>query len=329
LSRRRIAKLAGVTTDTVTSAFHMLAAAELMQTENRRRERREGGFKTYYRLSAELYPRNDADEWRKFPAELLYGGHWCMLPQPSARHAYIALLCLDPIADESAYLARLMDVGNAEPWWEERCEGDEDIAEYYLEPLLKWRFLNRHRAERATVSLSELSRLTAMPKGTVTSALQILTTPVFGGCEAKKGGTIPPIPLVARGPACDLEPTWYVPDQRAWEWDWRIDVLNDPKRVEMHRLQKWPSLSQRRRDASDRTRSRNAKAGLARKAGREPHRKGPSQAAKEEQPGGPAAVPSVSSTSRLMELLERSDSLSSEEEAELNRLTFASDELPF
>jgi hypothetical protein len=56
LSRRRLAALAGITMDSVAAAYQRLVTLNLMELERRSRARHEGGYKTFFRLAATLYP---------------------------------------------------------------------------------------------------------------------------------------------------------------------------------------------------------------------------------------------------------------------------------
>jgi hypothetical protein len=93
LSRRRVAALAGVHKDTATSAINRLVIAGLADTERRSRGQHEGGYMTFYRLAASLYPRRD-EPYADIPAHLFYGGTWFLLPSPACRHLYVVLACL-------------------------------------------------------------------------------------------------------------------------------------------------------------------------------------------------------------------------------------------
>jgi hypothetical protein len=241
LSRRRMAALAGINKDTATHAIRQLVRLGLMEIERRPRAKYEGGYKTYYRLAAPLYPQADDEPYATIPGALLYGGTWFLLPSPACRQLYVVLACLDPIGDEDAYLERIATaIGDEWSVFADRLDIDleefEDDEE--LEATVKATLLAQRR-ESAVVSLSEIEGYAGLQRSTVIEAIQVLTTPMFGN-EVIDGKTYPPIPLIVKGPVPPRTPTWYAPDRRAWGWAWNSGLLNTPEQVEARRQQLWP-----------------------------------------------------------------------------------------
>jgi hypothetical protein len=231
LSWRRIARLAGMDKDTVTTAITRLRADRLLEIDKRPRAKYEGGYKTYYRLATALYPQGD-ERYAQIPGSLFYGGAWFMLPSPACRHLYVVIACLDPIADERAYLERIAEK-TAGGWGIFADDEDEAIEDdEKREVVIKAKILAKRRTSEPQ-SLSDLGRHSGLQRSTVVKALQVLTTPIFGGRE---------IPLILKGEAAPRTPTWYAPDRRAWDWYWKSDCLNSPADAERERGRLWPFL---------------------------------------------------------------------------------------
>jgi hypothetical protein len=261
LSRRRIARLAGVDKDAATQAVRRLVGLGLLQIRRVPRAKYEGGYKTFYRLAAELYPRPEGeDPYAEIPGNLIYGGVWSLLPTAAARHMFSVLACLDQIGDETAYLAKIEEDFGAVQWeeldfapevWETlSAQAPRDLPEQHFytawTAAIKREMLSRRRMA-SPVSLTELQHLTGLTRGTVIEALQVLTKPIFGNVrDATTGHWTPPIALVAKGRASPRRPTWYVPDRRAWTWYWKPEYLNDSRRAANIRKERWPELPPRR-----------------------------------------------------------------------------------
>lgn len=254
LSRRRIARLAGLNKDTVGQAFNRLVALGLMQTRREPRGKYLGGYRTWYRLAASLYPADREDPYAEIPSDLFYGGAWGVLPTAAARHLYVVLACLDPVGNETAYLESILEDthGDMGPWWDlydedplryleyDPSEGRYDSSD--LEAKLRIDYLAEYRA-RHPASLAELADYSGMTRATVSSALQVLTTPIFGGRQrADSTKQDPPLALVIKGDAPARLPTWYVPDRRATTWYFEASWLNDPEKFETLRRERWPTL---------------------------------------------------------------------------------------
>jgi hypothetical protein len=237
LSRRRIARLAGVDKDTVTTAIKSLRAHPLLEIDKRPRAKYEGGYKTYYRLTTSLYPQGD-ERYAQIPGSLFSGGSWFMLPSPACRHLYVVIACLDPIADERAYLEHIAEKTD-EGWGLFADDEDEAIEDdEKREVVIKAKILAKRRASEPQ-SLSDLGRHSGLQRSTVVKALQVLTTPIFGGREID-GVQYPPIPLILKGEAPPRIPTWYAPDRCAWVWHWTSECLNSPADAEKARRRLWP-----------------------------------------------------------------------------------------
>lgn len=260
LSRRRIARLAGVDKDAATGAIRRLAGLGLLQMRRVPRAKYEGGYKTYFRLSTKLYPVEDEEPYAEIRGNLIYGGTWSLLPTAAARHLYVVLACLDPIGDEAAFLAKIEedlgtvqweDLDFAEDVWETVvAQVPRDLQENHIHAVwidaIKREMLSRRRLSNP-VSLTELQQLSGLTRGTVIEALQVLTKPIFGNRrDSNTGAWTPPISLVAKGKADPRRPTWYAPDRRAWTWYWKPQYLNDPKSAATTQSEYWPELQHRR-----------------------------------------------------------------------------------
>ncbi len=241
LSRRQMAALAGVTKDTATGALRRLTGEGLAEVERRPRPQPAGGYSSYYRLAAFLYPQGD-ELHVKLPARLFYGGTWSLLPKPAYRHLYIVLACLDPIGDEAAYLSRLAHEldGN----WD-RMGDDQDQrieAPEKRKAVIQEKALAKQRGAEP-LSTNALVRYSGLRRSTVVEALHALTVPLFGKTiDANTGRKLLDIALVAKGEARPKKPTWYAPDGRAWGAFWPSDFLNAPERVAEARRRFWPHL---------------------------------------------------------------------------------------
>jgi hypothetical protein len=246
LSRRRMARLAGLNKDTATNTLQQLVTLGLLELEPRPRAKYEGGYKTYYRLATVLYPQGD-EPYATIPASLFYGGMWFILPSPACRHLYVVLACLDPIGDEAAYLERIAtDISNEWSVLADRLEIDSEDFEddEVLEATVKATLLAQRR-QSAVVSLTEMEGYSGLQRSTVTEALQVLTTGIFDNRT---------ISLMTKGQAPPRTPTWYAPDRRAWAWHWKSEFLNAPERVIAEQHQLWPYLVQRHKTMTRRVR---------------------------------------------------------------------------
>lgn len=242
LSRRRMALLAGINKDTATAAIEQLESLGLLDVERRPRAKYEGGYKTYYRLAASLYPHGD-EPYASIPAHLFYGGTWFLLPSSACRHLYVVLACLDPIGDEEAYLARIAE--DIEDEWDRFADDLEDDIEddEAREVAIKAMVLAKRRAS-ASASIRELESSSGLQRRTVIDALQALTVPLFGD-RVVNGVHEPTIPLIAKGKVPPKTPTWYAPDRRAQTWFWHSAFLNTPAKVATQRRQLWPKFARR------------------------------------------------------------------------------------
>ena len=258
LSHRRVARLAGVNTETVGKVLDRLETAGLLQRRKLPPPKYVGGPARYeYRLTAALYAAGTGlgaralERYAGVNATLFYGGVWHLLPTAAARHLYVTIACLDPVLNEPAMLDYLED---------------EEFIDRSDPGVL------RGIRERSPRSVAELAELSGMTRSTVEEALEVLTTPLYWVDSSKKDGA-KDLPLVVTGPAAGAPGKngvrWFAPDRAAAGWFWSPAVLND--RVERDRVQKefWPKLAQRRAAQQGRAnekRARQARAGKFRQA---------------------------------------------------------------
>jgi hypothetical protein len=95
LSRRRMARLAGLDKDTATQALRALAALGLVEVEQRKKEEDDPRTATWLRIRADLYPA-DGEPYLVYPAEAAYSGFWARLPGEGFRHLLIAWAAAPP-----------------------------------------------------------------------------------------------------------------------------------------------------------------------------------------------------------------------------------------
>jgi hypothetical protein len=226
LSRRRIARLAGVNKETVAAAIHRLVSEELITVTRCPRAKYEGGYEIHYRLHTSLYPKGD-EPYAQLPGTLFYGGIWYMLPSAAAPHLYVVITCLDPIRNEEAYLEALKETGSGDLDWLGDEEDNEIKDDKEREAAIEAKVLAKRRSSEP-VSISELVRFSGLQRSTVVEALRVLTTPIYGGKP-------PSIPLILKGEAPPRTPTWYAPNRRARDWYWKADFLNSPIDVSVRR----------------------------------------------------------------------------------------------
>jgi len=239
LSRRRIARLAGLDKSTVREGLRALEAEGLLELRyDLHPETERKGFRTKFRLSTRLYPQA-GEEKVTFRATLIYGGTWSLLPTSSCRHLYVVLACLDPVRDPDVYqavaLSKLVARVRLKPaqYMAEQLEKDPELRKKEGD-----RILARRRA-KAPRSLAELAGFSGMRRSTVAEALRVLLLPVPGRVGGKRG--VPrmsvrkrkrmarrePLPvLVRKGKVRARKPTWYAPDPAAQRWAWPPSILN-------------------------------------------------------------------------------------------------------
>jgi DNA-binding transcriptional ArsR family regulator len=211
LSYRRIARLAGVTPETVGQALKRLVALGLAERRLDAPPDHFGGpRRNSYRLRTDLYA-SGKEKFAVFGGGMLYGGHWAFLPTPAARQLYIALACLQPVLNEKAYLGkRDLEPGS--------LMAEEILAE-----------VRQHRP----LSLEMLARASGMSRPAVAEALEVLKQPQHEG-----KGYIKAVPAERDGMfSYALEPV---------DWLWTTDFLNEPAdRWRAVRLEQWPHLARR------------------------------------------------------------------------------------
>lgn len=254
-SRRRMAALAGLTRDTVTTALRALERRESVQLYKGPREAYGGGSKVYYRLKlSTFFPFDKAEDFARFPAALLHAGHWMMLPTNAARHLYLVITVLDAVRDENAFLAAAAA--------ERESMMGGTAAEALEDPKFRAKVLDKVR-RKAPVSIAELERRSGLRHSTLTEARAILTTPILD--SSTKAGKRTGIALVRSGETeAGKGVSWYAPDRGAVRWSWNVDFLNGPADArDTQRRSLWPFLYHKRdREkmlAAQRKRSRAAK----------------------------------------------------------------------
>ena len=228
-----------------------------MTLERRSRERHEGGYKVYYRLSTRLYPQAD-EPYAVVPGNLIYGGAWALLPNPAWRHLYLVIAGLDPIGDEEAYLDRIAEDLDGD--WDQRADDDDGAI---IDPTaraaaIQAKILAAQRV-RHPLSVRDLVEYSGLQPSTAVEALRALLVPMFGNrVDARTGQHYPPIALLTRGAPQPQRPTWYAPDRRAWTWRWKGEVMNSPDRLQQERNRLWPPGVERGAQGQLRARRRNS-----------------------------------------------------------------------
>ena len=244
VSRRRLATLAGISKDSAIAACQRLRALNLMTLERRPRERHEGGYKLYYRLSTRLYPQED-EPYAVVPGNLVYGGTWAMLPNAAFRHLYLTIAGLDPIGDEEAYLARIAE--DIDHDWDRRADDDDRaVADPSARAAaIQAKILAAQRA-RHPLSRRDLGEYSGLGRSAVIEALHALVVPILGSrVDEQTGQWYPPIALVRHGEVQPGRPTWYAPDRRACGWSWPCDLMNAPDQIQKKRDRLWPHVVER------------------------------------------------------------------------------------
>lgn len=219
LGRRRLARLAGVTTDTATRALRALGDAGLVDTAREPQPKGRGGYRTRIRVAARLFARR-GEESGSIGGDVIGGGAWHVLPSPAARHLYVVIAAMDSIGDESRYLQRVLDdcedfEGN--PPWDEYGDVQPDAA--------RGAWLDEQRA-RHPMTLSALCRWSGLSRRSVLTALQQLL------CSRD-----PDTSLIRSGVCTDGIASWYAVQRLTW-W-WNLDFLNDPARIAATRDKLW------------------------------------------------------------------------------------------
>lgn len=239
LSRRRIARLAGLDKSTVREGLRALEAAGLLQLRyDLHPEPERKGFRTKFRLSTRIYPQA-GEEKVTLRATLIYGGTWSLLPTSGCRHLYVVVACLDPVRDPDVYLSvamsKLMARLRKKParYTAEHLANDAGLRKAEGD-----RILARRRA-KAPRSLAELASYSGMQRSTVAEALRVLLLPAPGRVggwrgvprvsvrKRKRMERTEPLPvLVRKGKTEARRPTWYAPDPAAQRWTWPPSILN-------------------------------------------------------------------------------------------------------
>lgn len=145
-----LAHFAGIGYNSVHVASLRLQSLGLVRTERVRRGPGEFGV-TAYRVSAECYPMDERDRYRKVPRVLFVGGIWAKL-SPAARLVLLAILALDEVRSEEKVTEYAMD--------EYKAEDGEDT-------------MRRMRATRP-VRRSTITKHTGITGGQLDRAIQAL-----------------------------------------------------------------------------------------------------------------------------------------------------------
>lgn len=253
LSHRRIARLAGVNTETVGKVFDRLEELTWLERRKLPPKKYVGGPARYeYRLSTALYSSANSENRTLEPyagigATLFYGGIWSLLPTAAARHLYVTIACLDPVRNEVALA--------------ERLDEDNFLREDEAVTLQDVR-------ERHPRSVAELADASGMTRSTVEEALEILTTPLYWRDESNKT-TPQDLPLVSSGLAAGAAGKngvkWYGVERAATTWFWQPDVLNDRVRRDRTQAASWPKLAKRRAEQEARAKAKREKTARAEK----------------------------------------------------------------
>jgi hypothetical protein len=215
LSHRRIARLAGVATETVGPVMRRLDGHGLLETRTVPPLAHFGGRPLReYRLNRSLYA-NKTEPYFAFSGMLLYGGHWAFLPGGAERHLYVTIACLQAVLNPEAWVRATAG------------ESSTDDAAFML---------HEARAKRP-LSLSMLERFGGLGRSTVVEALEVLCHPITVDNDKTKR-------LVTSGPA-ERRMKWYAAERQ--DWFWRPEFLNGPAaELDAERLRTFPQLAARR-----------------------------------------------------------------------------------
>jgi hypothetical protein len=156
-SVRRLAKLAGIDKDSVRAGIRLLARLGLLESGPRVRLA-SGGVEVPYRLSARLFAQR-REPFAQFPASMIYGGAWQALPRSAHRHVYLAIMCLDPVANSAAYVRTVR----------QRAHRSTDAKEA----------ADIRRAAKGQ-SLSDIATKTGLSVNSVRDSITQLATPLLG-----------------------------------------------------------------------------------------------------------------------------------------------------
>ena len=233
LSRRRIAAVSGICTDTVGKALTSLESEELLELKQVPYATRRGAYKTQYRLFTEAFYPTDTEGGKakepfvKIFSNLLYGGVWKFLPTCAARHLYLTIACLNPIRDLRSFRRAVSQKS-------EMTLSQERMSE-----------IVRTYREKHPLSLTDLQSHTGLTRPTVIHALKILRTSL--GC-----GNGDAWPFVRRGKLRPGKPTWYAPHRRfAQRMRISYDVLNDVDGFRRFQHDTWGELITRQSESDD------------------------------------------------------------------------------
>lgn len=193
LSRRRLAKLAGLDKDTVGVGLKHLADSGLIQIEHSRKAPGLAGRRTRVRLSNQVLS-SDRAQHVPISGAFIYGGTWSLM-HPAWRHLYVAIAAEDAI-DRTRQL-RLR-------------KRHEDVVDQVL-------------------SYDDLMTRTGLARSGLAVAVKALRTPVPipPGAEHADHGEPHTGPIVDAGVAPPRHPRWYTPSADAQRTLWPPELLED------------------------------------------------------------------------------------------------------
>lgn len=255
-SRERLGVLSGLDADTVSVGMRHLRDMGLLRYSTHPGSKKQ--HVTKYQLSARVWAR-EGEPYATFPAILVYGGMWSLLPTPASRQLYLAMLALDPVLDEESWIATACGFagdgaaelaatlrregygalashpGSAAVERPERIAGDPEAAYRYAQRLLA------DRRSGEPVSWNRLRTVCGIgSNSTIKTALAVLTTPIYPvelrspaeGARLYPGepdpapadSTLPLkrvlLPLVESGDSRHSQQRWHAPSRRFFYRAW-------------------------------------------------------------------------------------------------------------
>jgi hypothetical protein len=217
LSTRRTARLLGVNKDSVKIPMQELAEQEVIRLDDDRR-----GTRHFYQMNPRMYP-DSRERFAQLPAALLYRGTWSLL-STAAQHLYLVIACLDPIADEEAYL-RTVDIDwDQEPTPQDWTNYDTGSVRRLKQLAFLGEMCRKRIVTRATTR--DLARLS---RSAHRNALRELTSPLPMGDAYSR-----PISLVVAGDR------WLAVDRWAWRYAVEANTLNRESAVDSLKKKLFP-----------------------------------------------------------------------------------------
>ena len=177
-SHRRIAAVAGISTSSVRVGLRILSKQGLIEFATVQHAASLGRKRTYYRLAASIFAPQRARA-AVIAGDLLYGGHWSMLPTNASRHLFLILAALDPVIDASQLAGAI---------------GDEQVETL---------------REKHCYSWGTLQQLSGLSHSTFVEAIGVLTR------DIPSGSSRPYLPYFHRG---GEGPHYYARNRVTWHW---------------------------------------------------------------------------------------------------------------